>query len=232
MQAQTALAARPTLPAVASIHAKSWINALDEGRDALRAVGGVQHFGQDQEIYADGDAADVFFKVVSGVVRTCKFLSDGRRQIEAFHVDGELFGLELGGERRLSAEAVTDCSLIVYRRRSIEQQAVTDQTVSRQLFQHAMQSLTQAQAHSLLLGRRGAAERVAAFLLDWMGKASKGHSLHLAMSRQDIADYLGLTIETVSRTLTRLREDDVIAVHRAEIRVIDRAELEARADAA
>lgn len=195
--------------------------------EPLRTAGSVVQIPEGREIFAEGGDTEMFYKVVSGVVRICKFLNDGRRQIEAFHVTGELFGLELSGERLLAAEAVTDCSLIAYRRRNIEQQAKTDHAISQQLFQHAMQSLQQAQTHSLLLGRRGAAEKVAAFLLEWTGKAGKGDSLHLVMSRQDIADYLGLTIETVSRSMSQFERDGVIALSGArQMRVLNRGVLQ------
>ena len=104
---------------------------------------------------------------MSGVVRVCKFLCDGRRQIEAFHVADEIFGFELGEERLLSAEAVSDCTLISFRRNNIEQIAQRNEMVSHQLLQLAMRNLAQAQDHSLLLGRRGAAEKVAGFILGW-----------------------------------------------------------------
>ena len=198
--------------------------------EPLRAAGTVIEIGEGQEICTEGDDTDLFYKVVSGVVRVCKLLSDGRRQIEAFHVAGELFGLELGRERLLSAEAVTDCSIILYRRRNIEQQARSDHAISHQLFQHAMQSLAQAQVHSLLLGRRGAAEKVAAFLLEWTAKAGQGNRLHLVMSRQDIADYLGLTIETVSRSMSQFERDGMIALSGARhMRVVSPAALQSLA---
>src|ERR1700722_5104300 len=79
--------------------------------------GAALHFNPDQEIYAEGDEATNFYKVVSGVIRTCKFLSDGRRQIDAFYGEGEVFGFETGREHRLSAEAVSDCIVVPYRRR-------------------------------------------------------------------------------------------------------------------
>ena len=180
--------------------------------EPLRAAGTVIQVAAGREIFAEGGDTDVFYKVVSGVVRVCKFLSDGRRQIEAFHVAGVLFGFELGEERLLSAEAVSDCTLVSYRRRSVETLAQKDQTVSHQLFQYAMQNLAQAQDHSLLLGRRGAAEKVASFLLGWAKHSADKRVLHLAMTRQDIADYLGLTIETVSRSLTQFERDGVIAL--------------------
>jgi len=181
-----------------------------QDKEPLRMAGTVVNIAEGREIFAEGGDTDVFYKVISGVVRVCKFLSDGRRQIEAFHVAGEVFGFELGAERLLSAEAVSDCTLVCYRRRSVESLAQKDQGISQQLFQYAMQNLAQAQGHSLLLGRRGAAEKVASFLLNWAGHSSDKRVAHLAMTRQDIADYLGLTIETVSRSLSQFERDGVI----------------------
>ena len=224
MRTQQAFVANQ-VPVQALESSPAWVR-----EEPLRAAGTVIEIGEGQEICAEGDDTDLFYKVASGVVRVCKFLSDGRRQIEAFHVAGELFGLELGGERLLSAEAVTGCSIIAYRRRSVEQQAKSDHAISHQLFQHAMQSLAHAQVHSLLLGRRGAAEKVAAFLLEWTAKAGQGDSLHLVMSRQDIADYLGLTIETVSRSMSQFERDGVIALAGARhMRVLARNTLQSLA---
>jgi CRP/FNR family nitrogen fixation transcriptional regulator len=189
----------------------SWMRSL-EAPEPMRAAGTVVHFREGCEIFAEGDDTEVFFKVASGVVRVCKFLSDGRRQIEAFHVAGEVFGFELGSERLLSAEAVSECTLISYRRHRVEMLAQKDETVTRQLLQYAMQSLAQAQGHSLLLGRRGAAEKVATFLLSWANNFADRRVINLAMTRQDIADYLSLTIETVSRTLSQFERDGVIAL--------------------
>jgi len=222
MKAQTTIVSRFS-PAEELTARTAWLTGQEE---PLKAAGTVIEAPEGREICAEGEETDTFYKVVSGVVRVCKFLSDGRRQIEAFHVAGEIFGLELGDERQLSAEAVTDCSLIVYRRHTVEQQASHDQVISQQLFQHAMLGLAQAQTHCLLLGRRGAAEKVAAFLLEWTTKAGKGDDLHLDMSRQDIADYLGLTIETVSRSMSQFERDGVITLSGArQIRVVRRGAL-------
>jgi CRP/FNR family nitrogen fixation transcriptional regulator len=181
------------------------------GRDhALPAAGTVVHFRQDCEIYGEGDEAETFFKVVSGVVRTCKFLTDGRRQIDAFYVEGDIFGFEADGEHRLSAEAVSDCTLISYRRRNVDRSAASHDGLSRQLFSYAMHDLARAQDHSLLLGRKSAVEKVATFLIDWAARSPRRETVALAMTRQDIADYLGLTIETVSRTLSQLERDALI----------------------
>ena len=206
------MAVHTTYSPAAAIEARTAWMAGRDTPEPLRAAGTVIQVAQGREIFAEGGDTDVFYKVVSGVVRACKFLSDGRRQIEAFHVAGTLFGFELGEERLMSAEAVSDCILVSYRRRSVETLAQKDQTVSHQLFQYAMQNLAQAQSHSLLLGRRGAAEKVAAFLLGWAAHSADKRVLHLAMTRQDIADYLGLTIETVSRSLTQFERDGVIAL--------------------
>ncbi len=188
----------------------AWMASKDK---TMSGVGTVINVAEGREICAEGEANDTFFKVVSGVVRVCKFLSDGRRQIEAFHVEGDIFGFELGDERTLSAEAVSDCTLVSYRRRSVESLAQKDETVSRQLFQYAMHNLARAQGHSLLLGRRGAAEKMASFLLNWAEHSKDKRVAQLAMTRQDIADYLGLTIETVSRSLSQFERDGVIVLN-------------------
>ncbi len=223
MRAQQAL--KTDLPAMQALADRTaWMARLNE---PLKSAGTVVEVPEGREICAEGEETESFYKVVSGVVRICKFLADGRRQIEAFHVAGEIFGLELGDERVMSAEAVTDCRLIAYRRRSVEQQARTDQTIGQQLFHYAMQSLSRAQAHCLLLSRRGAAEKVAAFLLDWMGKNAVGGTVHLPMSRQEIADYLGLTIESVSRSMSQFERDRMIALTGARhVRILNLTALE------
>jgi CRP/FNR family nitrogen fixation transcriptional regulator len=190
--------------------------------------GPVLHFTADGGIYGEGDETRSFYKIVSGVVRTCKFLSDGRRQIDAFHVAGDVFGFEMGAEHRLTAEAVTDCSVISYRRRGAEMSAASDDGLARQFLSHAMRSLERAQEHSLLLGRRSAQQKLAAFLLDLADRGPDDDMVELAMTRLDIADYLGLTIETVSRTFSQLERDDMIQlVSIRRIRLKDRGGLHA-----
>jgi CRP/FNR family nitrogen fixation transcriptional regulator len=192
----------------------SWQQSGSEERidrdNLFPMTGPVMHFTQDSEIYGEGDAAEGFFKVVSGVVRTCKFLNDGRRQIDAFHVAGDVFGFEAGKEYRLSAEAVSDCTVVSYRRRGLDKLAADNSALSQQLFFYAIRNMTRAQDHSLLLGRKSAVEKVAAFLMEWAQHSPGTRTVTLAMTRQDIADYLGLTIETVSRTLSHLERGAVI----------------------
>jgi CRP/FNR family nitrogen fixation transcriptional regulator len=174
--------------------------------------GQVLHFAPDAEIYGDGDENASFYKVVSGVARTCKFRSDGRRQIDAFHLPGEIFGFDAGTRHRLSAEAVSDCVVVAYRWRAVEAPGEIDDRLAAQFFGYAMQNLQRAQEHSLLLGRRSASQKVAAFLVEMGDRAACDHIIDLAMARQDIADYLGLTIETVSRTLSNLERDAIISL--------------------
>jgi CRP/FNR family nitrogen fixation transcriptional regulator len=192
----------------------SWRLAPPEGRTdwdgALPATSPVSHFARDSEIYGEGDAANILFKVVAGVVRTCKFLGDGRRQIDAFYVAKELFGFEAGSEYRLSAEAVSDCTLISFRHPGLERLATSNNALSRLLFTYAMRSMARAQDHSILLGRKSALEKVAAFLMELAQHSPGAETVALTMTRRDIADYLGLTIETVSRMLAQLERKSVI----------------------
>jgi CRP/FNR family nitrogen fixation transcriptional regulator len=211
---QSTTARKAMSPAAAFVVRSAVLAALDEGRETLR-VGAISHFGADREIFVEGDGAEVFFKVVSGTVRTCKFLSDGRRQIEAFYGPGDVFGFELSDERLLNAEAVTDCNLVTYRRKGVEAAALRDEILAQQLLSYAMHSVGHAQKHAFLLGRRAAMEKVASFLLDWAARAKKQGAIDLPMSRQDMADYLGLTIETVSRTLSQMEREGLIAIPNA-----------------
>jgi CRP/FNR family nitrogen fixation transcriptional regulator len=183
-----------------------------DGAHGAALTGMVRNFAQNSELYADGDEVRFFYKVVSGVVRTCKFLSDGRRQIDGFHAAGEIFGLEMSAEHTLSAEAVTDCSVIAYRWRGLQAMDSQAEPTAPQVFSYAMRCLERAQHHSLLFGRRSAAQRLAAFLLEMARAETDVSAVDLAMTRQDIADYLGLTIETVSRTLSQFERDRLIAL--------------------
>lgn len=190
--------------------------------ESLRAAGVVLHLVQGQEVFVQGQANDQIYRLVSGVVRLCRLFKNGRRQIEAFHIAGDVFGFDLPACRSLYAEAVNDCVLISYDRRNIDRLAAQDKSVHRQMLHHAVKNLGEARTHALLLGRRGAGEKLAGFLLDWSRRLDGPSSVPLVMPRQDIADYLGLTIETISRTLTQLERSGVIALcHPREVRILD-----------
>jgi len=138
-------------------------------------------------------------------------LNDGRRQVGAFILPGDMFGLEAGETHAVSAEAITDSIILVIKRSAIVALAERDAEVARQLWALTAQELARAQNHMLLLVRN-AQERIASFLLEMAARTPASTSVELPMSRQDIADYLGLTIETVSRTLTQLEEQAAIAL--------------------
>jgi CRP/FNR family nitrogen fixation transcriptional regulator len=187
------------------------LNLVDEGNQrGFRAAGSVSNFVENREVYREGDKAHFFFEVALGLVRTCTFLRDGRRHIDAFYVPGNVFGIEASAEHSLSAETVCDSTVISYRRRDLEMLAATDEEFSHQLFSYAMQNLARAQQHAVLLGRRCAVEKLAAFLMDWAAYSPRSEVLTLEMPRQDIADYLGLTVETVSRTFAHLEAKALI----------------------
>jgi CRP/FNR family nitrogen fixation transcriptional regulator len=133
-------------------------------------------------------------------------LPDGRRQISAFHLVGDIFGLENGGVHRFTAEAVVETTVCLIRRQSLEMLAETDMVVSRNLLGMTATQLQHAEDHMLLLGRKSALERVAAFVLEMDKRLTAAGVMSLPMTRRDIADYLGLTLETVSRALSQLLE--------------------------
>lgn len=180
--------------------------------DALTGIGASIRCPRNSEVYGEGEPADTVYLVVSGAVRTYKLLSDGRRQIGDFHIEGEVFGLEAGGERQFTAEAIADTVVLVGKRSALVSMASHDAELARELWMHTSAELARAHDHLLLLGRKRAQERVATFLLDMAGRCRSDIFVDLPMSRQDIADYLGLTIETVSRTLTRLEDDAAIEI--------------------
>jgi CRP/FNR family nitrogen fixation transcriptional regulator len=177
---------------------------------AFDMLGAPVTFERNVEIYGEEEPAEYFYQVVSGAVRTYKVLQDGRRQIGAFHLPGDVFGLEAGEEHAFSAEAIAHSVVRVAKRSGIVAMAARDSELAADIFGRTAGSLRQAQEHMLLLGRRNAEERVATFLLDMARRESSEGVIELPMSRQDMADYLGLTIETVSRTLTHLEAKAVI----------------------
>lgn len=191
-------------------------------RGDFRATGRARRFLRDREIYSEGDDADCVFKVESGVVRTYKFLRDGRRQINAFHGPGSVIGLELGKVYGISAAAASDCAVISYARRNLEALASQNDQLLLQLFSSVLGSLAREQEHAVSLGRRSAIEKLAIFLIGCGGYSAAGEDILLEMSRKDIADYLGLTIETVSRTFSDLEHRAFIELHGARhIRLTD-----------
>ncbi len=179
--------------------------------NSIELMGATMPFTRNAEIYGENEPAEYLYKVISGTVRTYKVLKDGRRQIGAFYLPGDIFGLEVGDEHTFSAEAIVDSKVLVIKRSSVVNLAARENEVARQLWTMTASELRRVQDHIMLLIKT-AQERVAGFLLEMAARAPAGNEIDLPMSRQDIADYLGLTIETVSRTLTQLENSATIAV--------------------
>ncbi|GLR84503.1 helix-turn-helix domain-containing protein [Bradyrhizobium iriomotense] len=180
------------------------------------------------EIYGEKEPAEYIYQVKSGAVRSYKLLSDGRRQIGAFHLAGDIFGLENGSSHRFTAEAVVDTTVRLIKRQSLETVAESDAVVARNLLRMTTTNLQHAEDHMLLLGRKTSLERVAAFLIEMDKRLTAAGVLALPMSRRDIADYLGLTLETVSRAISRLHELGILGFvgnTQRQIVLLDRQQL-------
>ncbi len=178
-------------------------NAAGPLDQQILMMGATMSYPRNTEIFGENESADYLYKVISGSVRTYKILNDGRRQVGGFYLPGDIFGLEFGAEHALSAEAISDVKVLVVKRSSLNALAGRDASIAAQLFTLIGRELRRAQDHIVLL-IQNAQERVAGFLLEMAERSSLDAAIELPMSRQDIADYLGLTIETVSRTLTSM----------------------------
>lgn len=163
-------------------------------------------FHAGSEIYAQGEKVASHYQIEFGAVRIYRLLADGRRQITAFHLAGEMFGFEADLAHHFFAEAIVTTGLRTFR-------PVAGLDRSRELLPLALRCMVRAQEHLLVVGRQTAIERIAAFLVDMADRQGELAQIELPMSRQDIGDYLGLTIETVSRVLSRLRDKDVLRFH-------------------
>lgn len=184
------------------------------------------------EIYGEKEPAEYLYQVKIGAVRSYKLLSDGRRLIGAFHLVGDIFGSTGGANHRFTTEAVIDTTLRLIKRQILDLMAKEDAVLTRNLLRVTARSLRHAEDQMLLLGRKGALERVATFLLEMDKRLATAGAMTLPMTRHDIADYLGLTVETVSRSLSQLHrtgaisftgdsQRDIILVNREQLRSLD-----------
>lgn len=207
-QTITAPAAKVLNPPLAPIAA-----AVDQFSVITRSSGVIAtefSYRKDEEIYGEGEPSEYVYQVIRGAVRTYKLLNDGRRQIGAFHLPGDVFGLDPGSAHRLTAEAIADTTVRLVKRRTLEAAAGSNVQVAHNLWTMTAVDLRHAEDHMLLLGRKTAMERVATFLLEMDRRLAKAGMMALPMCRRDIADYLGLTLETVSRALSQLSDQGVL----------------------
>jgi CRP/FNR family nitrogen fixation transcriptional regulator len=181
----------------------------------MHLVGGVTYYPRRVQIVHEDEAADRLYKVISGTVCTYKVLSDGRRQIGGFYLPGDIFGLESAEGHTLAAETTTNAKVLTIRKSVLTALASRNAALTTHLLALTARELARVQERVLLLSSKSAQERVVGFLLEMSKRGSStANSVELPMSRQDIADYLGLTIETVSRTLWALENCGAIEISR------------------
>ncbi|MGB8841796.1 MAG: helix-turn-helix domain-containing protein [Aliidongia sp.] len=186
-------------------------SAFADGLDLPEHLGRNLAVKRDSAIFWEGDPAKYCFRVISGAVRICTLMADGRRQVADFFAGGDMIGFDFADTYAFTAEAVTDSVVRQYPRATILDLLTSDRQLSHQMLALACRRLTSAQHQLVTLGRKTAEERIATFLLALAGRQKRqSRQIELPMSRTDIADHLGLTVETVSRVLTRLRKQNVI----------------------
>lgn len=207
MPAAFAASARPIAP-----HAPADPAAVTDSLAALDGIGAVVTLRRDEPLFRPGDRAEFYFKVLKGAVRSCRVLSDGRRHIGEFFLVGDFIGLDAAESYAFSAEAIVETTLIRYSRRKVEALAAEEPRISQSLVEIMRAGLVAARERMLLLGHMTAMERIASFLLDLSERRNDGR-ISLPMTRTDIGDYLGLTMETVSRAFSQLKSDGIITQH-------------------
>ena len=198
----------------------------DDGLKALAQIGTKVRIARNETIFNEGDEAAFTYKVVSGAVRLCKHTSNGRRQIADFLLAGDFFGFLQFGQYSFTAEAVSDVVVICYPQRQVEQLSATTPSLGRKILVLLSQRLLGMQDHLVMLGRQAATQKVASFLLllAERSEAEDGEAFEVPMSRQDIADYLGLTVETVCRSLSELKRSKLIRIPNVHQIAIDDSE--------
>jgi CRP-like cAMP-binding protein len=201
------------------------------GSNSLLEDGNIRHLAANEHAFFEGDKESHIYRIEAGLMRLYRVLADGRRQIIAFRSTGNVIGIGSHGKQFCSAEAVTPVTL-----RSLPLSVAHRRIREEPLFQSEYlnllsNELAEARQQLAMLNKRSALERVAAFIADHSRRSCHADRVELQVSRNDIADFLGLTIETVSRTLTRLRNQHVIETpHAQSIVIIDFGRLEALAN--
>jgi CRP-like cAMP-binding protein len=207
----------------------------DAGDDlaAFDSVGTVVSLRRDAVLFREGDAARYCYKVLTGAVRACRLLHDGRRSISEFLLPGDFIGLEAEGTYRFAAEAVSDVTLMRYSLQAVDRLIQQSPRLGRRLLGLVWSDISAAQAQMLLLGRKNAVERLASFLLMMAERNGGADCVRLPMTRNDIADNLGLTTETVSRVFGQFKRQGLIQLRASSAVVLrNRDGLEALAEAA
>lgn len=183
-----------------------------------RSSGQLVSVAKGSAIYHQGDEAGFWYEVVSGIVRTCRFLSDGHRQLTGFFYSDDVFGVEASAYHE-SAEAVTNVLLRRFTNRAADDDSDSEADARGRVLEKALES---ARRCIFLFGHRTAANRVAAFLIIQAERSGAQSGLQLPMTRSDIADYLNLTLHTVSRTIADFARKRLIALDSPQhVRILD-----------
>jgi CRP/FNR family transcriptional regulator len=200
--------------------------------EQLKNLGWTLKLAPGQALFHEGDPVTRVFTLTRGTLKLYKLLADGRRQVTGFMHPGDFLGISVDDEHAFSAEALEPAQLCWFPRNRFDDFVEQHAPMERELYRIAAHELAAAQEQFVLLGRKTATERIASFILRLSGR-SDGATVHLSMSRSDIADYLGLTKETVSRVLSALKRERVIRLDALdEIRILDRAMLQELAESA
>ena len=207
----------------------------DDGLAPIEALGSDLAIGRDQPIFWEGDPATHCFKVVSGAVRICRLMADGRRHVTDFFLPGDIINFDLTGRYGFTAEAIVDSIVRRYPNQAIDRLVADAPRAARQMLALASHRLLSAQSQMVVLGRKNATERLASFLVTRFGRQADdlahAATLTLPMTRTDIADHLGLTVETVSRIFSKLKREQIIDLPSAQCVVVrDWKALEERCD--
>jgi CRP/FNR family nitrogen fixation transcriptional regulator len=179
-------------------------------QNIARVLPQTKQYCRGAKVFGGGEEAEYIYQITSGAVRTYKLLSDGRRQINSFHLLGDMFGLVNGSTYRFTAEAIVETKVRITRRRSLLDAMANRETGPTNFLGLITRNLQHAENHMLLLGRQTSLEKVAAFLHEMDERLDHPNVMILPMTRRDIADYLGLTLETVSRALSTLRDEKML----------------------
>jgi CRP/FNR family transcriptional regulator len=206
---------RPDPCSVCAARHLSVCNVLaEDGLRRLNAISDHQEFDTGEILVREGDPATNLYNITSGSVRVYKLLPDGRRQIVGFLFSGDFLGLATGDRYAFSAEALSGGSACRFQKKTYRKMLVEQPDLEAALLDRASHELQAAHNQMLLLGRKTAVERLASFLADLAARDRRsggaGRIIHLPMTRAEIADYLGLTTETVSRVTSRLKTRGVI----------------------
>lgn len=216
---------------------KAVCGVLDCARlEVFRNLGWTLKLAPGQALFHEGDPATRVFTLTRGTLKLYKLLADGRRQVTGFLHPGDFLGISVDDEHAFSAEALEDSQLCWFPKRRFDDFVDDDPAMERELYRMAAHELAAAQRQFVLLGRKTAMERLASFLLglaeraEWSQGSWRG-TIRLSMSRSDIADYLGLTKETVSRVISALRRDRIVRLERLEVvQVLDHQRLKQLAE--